>query len=137
MDFDNWGLVLRVFQTKWFAKFARREKIETARLQAAAERAEQGHIDADLGGQLIKQRVARRGEGRSGGYRTLIAFHAPSRSVFLYGFAKNEKENISDDELDDLKKLTRLLLSYDDGQLDQAMAAKELVEVPYGDEDKI
>lgn len=111
--------------------------MEPVRLHEAVKRAEQGKIDADLGGNLIKQRVARRGEGRSGGYRTLIAFRTPSRSVFLYGFAKNEKENISDEELDDLKKLTRLLLSYDDGELERAMAAKELIEVPYGDETEI
>ena len=128
---------MRIFQTRWFAKFARKEKMEPVRLHEAVKRAEQGKIDADLGGNLIKQRVARRGEGRSGGYRTLIAFRTPSRSVFLYGFAKNEKENISDEELDDLKKLTRLLLSYDDGELERAMAAKELIEVPYGDETEI
>ena len=128
---------MRIFQTRWFAKFARKEKMEPIRLHEAVKRAEQGKIDADLGGNLIKQRVARRGEGRSGGYRTLIAFRTPSRSVFLYGFAKNEKENISDEELDDLKKLTRLLLSYDDGELERAMAAKELIEVPYGDETEI
>ena len=128
---------MRIFQTRWFAKFARKEKIEVARLLEAIERAEQGKIDADLGSDLIKQRVARRGEGRSGGYRTLIAFRTPSRSVFLYGFAKNEKENISEDELDDLKKLTSLLLRYDDGELEKAMAARELIEVPYGDENEI
>lgn len=128
---------MRIFQTRWFAKFARKEKMEPVRLHEAVKLAEQGKIDADLGGNLIKQRVARRGEGRSGGYRTLIAFRTPSRSVFLFGFAKNEKENISDEELDDLKKLTRLLLSYDDGELERAMAAKELLEVPYGDETEI
>jgi hypothetical protein len=128
---------VRIFQTRWFAKFTRKEKIEVVRLQEAIERAEQGKIDADLGGHIIKQRVARRGEGRSGGYRTLIAFRTPSRSIFLYGFAKNEKENISEEEMDDLKKLTRRLLNYNDSELEQAMAAKELIEVPYGDENEI
>ena len=126
---------MRIFQTKWFAKFARKEKIEVARLQEAVGRAEQGKIDADLGGNLIKQRVARRGEGRSGGYRTLIAFRTSSRSVFLYGFVKNEKENINEVELNDLKKLAGRLLAYDDRELKQALAAKELIEVPYDDED--
>jgi hypothetical protein len=128
---------VRIFQTRWFAKFTRKEKIEVVRLQEAIERAEQGKIDADLGGHIIKQRVARRGEGRSGGYRTLIAFRTPSRSIFLYGFAKNEKENISEEEMDDLKKLTRRLLNYNDSELEQAMAATELIEVPYGDENEI
>jgi len=68
-------------------------------LREAIERAERGLIDADLGGGLIKQRVARQGQGRSGGYRTIIAYRAKKRAVFLYGFAKNERENIDPDEL--------------------------------------
>src|SRR5947209_323811 len=82
---------LRVFATKWFARFARSEGIGDQRLCEAIERAEQGSVDADLRGHLIKQRVARSGGGRSGGYRTLIAYQMARRSVFLYGFAKNER----------------------------------------------
>jgi hypothetical protein len=82
---------LRVFVTRWFARFARKERISEKRLREAIARAEWGSIDADLGSNLIKQRVARSGGGRSGDYRTLIAFHAPRRSVFLYGFAKKER----------------------------------------------
>ena len=59
---------MRIFETKWFARFARKEKIEAVRLREAIERAEQGGIDAELGGNLIKQRVAREGGGRSGGF---------------------------------------------------------------------
>lgn len=128
---------MRIFQTRWFAKFARKEKIELVRLQEAIGRVEQGMIDADLGGNLVKQRVARQGEGRSGGYRTLIAFRTPSRSIFLYGFAKNEKENINEEELYDLKKLASRLLSYDDHELATALTAKELIEVPYGDKNEV
>jgi len=58
---------MRAFKTKWFARFARKEKIADATLVAAIERAERELIDADLGGGLIKQRVARQGKGRSGG----------------------------------------------------------------------
>ena len=91
----------------------------------------------DKRGRLIKQRIARRGQGRSGGYRTLVAFHSNTRSVFLYGFAKSEKENIDDVELNDLKKLASRLLAYDDRELEQALTGKELIEVPYGDENEI
>ena len=128
---------MRIFQTKWFARFVRKEKIDVALLREAVTRIEQGRYDAELGSNLIKQRVARRGEGRSGGYRTLIAFRTSSRSVFLYGFAKNEKENISAEELDDLKKLAARLLSYDDHELQRAIAAQELVEVSHGNENEI
>lgn len=82
---------MRIFKTKWFARFARKERVGDARLREAIDRAEKGGIDAALGGNLIKQRVARDGGGKSGGFRTIIAFRAKERSIFLYGFAKNER----------------------------------------------
>ena len=120
---------MRIFATKVFARFARREQLDDMRLFEAIARAERGLIDAELGGHLIKQRVARLGGGRSGGYRTVIAYRASQRSVFLYGFAKNERDNISDRELDDLKKLARLYLTYSDAQIAIAVESAELSEV--------
>jgi hypothetical protein len=120
---------VRVFVTKVFARFARKERLDDERLCQAIERAEAGSIDAQLGGGLIKQRVARSGGGRSGGYRTVIAYRTTSRSVFLYGFAKSERENIQDRELDDFKKLARLYLGYSDAQIAIALATQELKEV--------
>src|SRR5437870_1028346 len=69
----------------------------------AIARAEKGLVDANLGGRLIKQRVARRGQGRSGGFRTLIAIRSAERAVFLYGFAKSERGDIAPDKLAELK----------------------------------
>jgi hypothetical protein len=80
---------VRIFKTKWVARFVRRERIDDASLKDAIERAERGIIDADLGGGLIKQRVARPGRGRSGGFRMIVAFRIEDRAFFLYGFAKN------------------------------------------------
>jgi hypothetical protein len=85
---------------------------------------------------LIKQRVARPGGGRSGGYRTVIAYRASQRSVFLYGFAKNERDNIDDRELDDLKKLARLYLTYSDRQIAVALESAELKEVVWDERKK-
>jgi hypothetical protein len=96
---------MRAFKTKWFARFARKQKILDATLVEAIERAERGLIDADLGGGLIKQRVARQGEGRSGGFRTLIAFRSDHVAVFVYGFGKNEQENIEDTQLEVLREI--------------------------------
>ncbi len=90
---------MRAYKTKWFARFARREGIADASLLEAIERADRGLIDADLGGGLIKQRVARKGEGRSGGYRTIVAYRTQDRAFFILGFAKSERENIKPDEL--------------------------------------
>jgi len=78
---------LRVFKTKWFARFSRREGITDGKLAGVLRRAEGGIVDADLGGGVIKLRVAREGKGRSGGYRFLIAYRFGVRAVFLYGFA--------------------------------------------------
>ena len=96
---------MRVFKTKWFTRFARKESISDETLAEAVERAEIGLIDADLGGGVIKQRVARQGRGRSGGFRTLLAYRSGGVAVFLYGFAKNERENIEDGELAVLKEI--------------------------------
>ena len=104
---------MKVVKTRWFARFARQEKIADDGLREAIERAERGLIDADLGGRLIKQRVARQGQGRSGGYRAIVAYRAASRAFFLHGFAKNDQENIAEDELIALRKFGRRLLAAD------------------------
>ena len=85
---------MRVFKTRGFARFARQEMISDEALARAIRQAEAGLVDADLGSGLIKLRLARPGSGKRGGYRTLIAYQAKSRAVFLFGFAKNERENI-------------------------------------------
>ena len=90
---------MRIFKTKGLVRFARRERIADARLIQAIERAERGIIDADLGVGLIKQRIARPGQGRSGGYRVIVAYRVRGRAVFLYGFAKNDLDNIGPDQL--------------------------------------
>jgi hypothetical protein len=122
--------------TKVFARFARKERLDNKRLWEAVARAERGLVDADLGVNLIKQRVARPGGGRSGGTRTVIAFRSGRRSVFLYGFAKSDRDNIGDRELDDLKKLARLFLNYTDEQIAVGVARTELKEVKNGDNEE-
>jgi hypothetical protein len=84
---------VRIFKTKWLARFARQQRIEDRSLAEAIARASRGLADADPGGGVIKQRVARPGQGRSGGHRLLIAYREGERAVFLYGFAKNERDN--------------------------------------------
>jgi hypothetical protein len=101
---------VRIFKAKAVAKFVRRERIADASLREAILRAERGLIDADLGGGLIKQRVARTGQGRSGGYRMMIAYRMGDRAIFLLGFAKNERGNVSDDQLAALRKLASVWL---------------------------
>ena len=125
---------MRVFKTKWFARYARRERIEDESLRDAVERAECGGVDANLGGGVIKQRVARTGQGRSGGRRMLIAYRSGDRSVFLYGFAKNERENIEHDELATLREIAAGWLKADEESLKRAMEEGVLLEVGYDEE---
>ena len=120
---------LRVFATKEFARFARKERIGPNQLCEAVSRASGGLVDADLGGGVIKQRVARQGQGRSVGFRTIIAFRSGDRSVFMYGFAKNSKSNLSDDELAVYRRLATVFLSADVAILRRMIAAGELKEV--------
>jgi hypothetical protein len=82
--------------------------ISESGLREAIERAQKGLVDADLGGHLIKQRVAREGQGKSGGFRVIAAFDAKTRAVFLLAFAKNEKDNITPKELESLKTIAAL-----------------------------
>jgi hypothetical protein len=89
-----------------------------------------------FGGDVIKQRVARPGQGRSGGYRMLIAYRARSRSVFLFGFAKKELDNIDDDELQTLRDIAADWLRADETVIARAVQEGRIVEVPYGEEDE-
>jgi len=126
-------MTIGVFKTKWLARFARRERITDGSLREAIDRAERGIVDADLGGGLIKQRVAREGQGRSGGYRMLVAYRERGRAVFLYGFAKNEQENIGQDELTSLREIAAAWLDADAKRIAKAIGDKELQEVEHGE----
>jgi hypothetical protein len=108
---------MRIFKNAWFERFARKQKIPDAVLRDAIRRAEQGLIDADLGGGVIKQRVARPGQGRSGGYRTLIVYRQAQRAFFVYGFAKSQQANIGDEEEAAFKQAARYVLELTDEQL--------------------
>lgn len=127
---------MRIFKTKWLARFARREGIDDQSLRAAIERAEQGLIDADLGGGLIKQRVARPGRGRSGGYRMIVGYRVKSRAVFLLGFAKNERENIEDNELLSLRETAERWLAADAARIQKELELGNLQEISHDEENK-
>lgn len=108
---------MRIFKNAWFERFARKQKIQDDMLLEAVLRAEQGLIDADLGSGVIKQRVARPGQGRSGGYRTLVLYRQTHRAFFVYGFAKSQQANIGNEEQTAFKKAARHVLDLTDEQL--------------------
>jgi hypothetical protein len=99
-----------IYKTRWFARWARKEGLSDKALRLAVEEMAQGLFEADLGGDLFKKRIARPGEGKRGGYRTLVATNRASRWIFVYGFAKNVRSNIDSDEEVALKKLAATLL---------------------------
>ena len=120
---------MRVFVVKAFRRFQRKEKISDESLCEAVERAERGRVDADLGGGLIKQRVAREGQGKSGGYRTIIAYRQGDRSVFLFGFAKSGRDNISEADRRDLTDFGAMWLAAAEEDIDLAIADDKLWEL--------
>lgn len=126
---------MRVFKNGWFQKFARKEKISDAMLCEAIARAERGQIDADLGSGLIKQRVARLGAGKSGGFRTLVFFRTQKRAVFAFGFAKSDMANLDNADEAYLKKAAKLVLGFTDEQMDAEVVAGCMLEVKCDDQD--
>ena len=121
---------MQLYVTKTFRRFQRKERIGDRDLRQAIERADAGLIDADLGHGLIKQRVARAGQGRSGGYRTIIAYRSGHRAVFLFGFAKSALSNIDDATLAHWQAIGADVLAAGGKAIEAAIADNELKEVP-------
>ncbi|WP_409994389.1 type II toxin-antitoxin system RelE/ParE family toxin [Sphingobium sp. AEW010] len=128
--------IARIFKNGWFERFARKERITDASLREAVERAESGLVDADLGGGVIKQRVARTGQGKSGGYRTLILFRQGDRAIFAFGFAKSAQANISKADLALLRDAASEALEWSARELDRLVASGTLVEIDDGNRDE-
>ena len=125
---------MRAFKTKWFARWARREGLGDGALAIAVAEMERGLIDAQLGGQVVKKRVPLPGRGKRGGTRTLLAFRQGEKAFFIYGFAKNERSTVSDDELNALKLLAKEVLSYGPAKLAKTINAGELIKIEVDDD---
>jgi hypothetical protein len=120
---------VRIFKNKAFVRFARKSRMPDSDLCKAVEDATRGLIDADLGGGVIKQRIARKGGGKSGGFRTIILFRVGGRAFFVHGFAKNEKDTIEDDELAAFKLLATQMHSLSDAALTKVISNGTVTEV--------
>jgi hypothetical protein len=119
----------RIFKTRWFDRFARKERIRDRTLVDAIARAEKGLVDADLGGGVLKQRIARPGRGKSGGYRTIIFFRQGDRAVFAYGFAKSDRANLDAEEEKQFKEAARHVLRLTQKQIEELVKNGDFVEV--------
>ena len=120
---------MRVFKTKPFTRFASHERIADDELLEAVDRATRGLIDADLGGGVVKQRLARQGQGKSGGFRTIILFRQEDKAFFVFGFAKNDMANIKRDELKAFRMLAETLLGLGGDDLAAAMKNGTVTEI--------
>lgn len=119
---------MNIYKTKWFRRWAAKEGLTDAVLCSAVAELERGLADA-LGGYVYKKRVALPGRGKRGGARTLVAFRRGAAAFFIYGYPKNERANIRDDELRALRLLAGQLLGYSAQELVKAVESGELSEV--------
>lgn len=113
----------------------RRTGLSDAALCEAVSEMRQGLVDADLGGGVVKKRVALPGRGKSGGARTLVATNRADRWFFIFGFAKNERANVSDEELEALQTLAADLLKLAAKELDTLIGTGALQEICHGSKD--
>ena len=126
---------MKIFKDVGFNRYARRQNISDRDLCEAIERAERGLVDADLGGGVIKQRIPRTNEGRSSGFRTIIYYRTEVRAFFVFGFAKNERDNISADDLKAFRRAAQVALNLEDETLKSLIEKAELIEVKCDEED--
>ena len=120
---------MRTFKTKPFARFAAREGIGDRALCDAVERIAKGLVDADLGGGIVKQRIARPGRGKSAGVRAILVLRRGERAFFVHGFAKSDRENLRRNELRALRVLADELLAVDGPSLEAMLANGTISEV--------
>jgi len=123
---------MRVFKTPAFARSLRRSRLRESQLCEAVDEMARGLIDADLGGGIVKKRVALPGAGKSGGTRMLVATNKDDRWFFLFGFRKNERSSITKTELEALKTLGSEFLKRSGAELDSMVKARVLEEICNG-----
>ena len=126
-----------VYKTRWFNRWAQKQELDDVSICAAVREMSGGLYDAELGGGLFKKRIARPGQGKRGGYRTLIASNKGDKWFFVFGFPKNERSNIDRGEEEALKRLATELLSLTPEALETAKQDNELIQVNCDAEEKI
>ena len=121
--------IMRIFKVKGFIKWARKERLSDSALLEAVAEMRQGLIDARLGCGVCKKRIGIAGRGKRGGVRTIVAFQSDKHTFFMYGFTKNERDNIDQQELKGLRVYADKLLELKEAQIEVLVKAGELFEV--------
>ncbi len=126
----------RIFGTRIFTRWKEKTGLRDQSLIEAVKEMEKGLIDADLGGYVLKKRIGLPGRGKRGSVRVIVATRRTDHWFFLYGFEKNEKENISKKELKFLQEIATEFVNMDDEKVEVALYTKELEEVFDGTKEK-
>jgi hypothetical protein len=127
---------LNIYLSKVFTRLARREGLSDVHICQAVAEMNKGLIDGNLGAGLVKKRIAIPGQGKSGGWRSLLGFQAGKKAFFLYLFSKNRLDNIEDDEMKALKRLTKYYLALKPTEIKAALQCGELKEVIWNEKKK-
>ena len=120
---------MRIFKNTWFTRFADKEGIKDSELRGLADQLEAGQADANFGGDVYKIRIARPGEGKSGGYRVIVFFKSKDKTFFVYGFAKSDRDNIDRKEKSDYKELAKKYLNLSDEMIERAVKSGKFIEI--------
>ena len=129
-------MTIRILKTRHFQRWMNKAGLSDEMLVVAVLEMVAGLVDADLGGGVLKKRIALSGRGKRGSVRTLIATRRADRWIFVFGFEKKQRSNVSAEELKALRVLADELLGLSTAQLELAKRESELMEVEYGREDK-
>lgn len=127
---------VRVLKNRGFARAANKDGLTDEALRAAAAEIEAGLIDARLGGFLLKKRVGKGGRGKRGGFRVIAAYRRQDRLIFLYLFAKNERDNITDKERVALSEIGDEYMRLSTSTLDELVSKGVLTEVASHDSEE-
>jgi hypothetical protein len=122
---------MRIFKTRLFARWAKKEKLSDSLLRQAIREMETGLVDGNLGGHVYKKRIALEGRGKRGSIRSIIAYQASKKAFFIFGYAKNEKEEMTNEEKKIARTFAKEVLSYSIEQLNKLVKDGIFIEVNY------
>ena len=120
---------MRILKSTWFARFANKEGIKDDELKEIVNQLEMGQADANLGGGVFKMRVARPGEGKSGGYRVIVFFRSKERTFYAFGFPKAGMDNISDKQLRNFKMAAKVVFGYSEKEINERVKNGFFIEI--------
>lgn len=120
---------MKKLMTKHFSKWALKQRISENQLKTALNELQHGHFEASLGGYLYKKRIPFEGQGKRGSGRTIICYKKEDRAIFIHGFAKNEKSNLSKKEFVAFKELSKILLKLSVKDIEIALENGDFIEL--------